>query len=195
MVATRPVGFLIATSIDWMVVRASENIGKFIGWYRSDIISIPLAEIRPADLHDLRDRMALIRSDAHSAGDSERGTHPAAAALVNASLLTCRLAARRRGSTTGGFSTASPGYGVETAWRDLPGEPGPYVHVRQPAIIMIDAQCFWKPRSRWPCCRYPASMKSCLGLPTSILRPRQRSEWNNTAGSVIGRSIHRGEKA
>ena len=125
LVATRPVGFLIATSIDWMVVRASENIGKFIGWYRSDIISIPLAEIRPADLHDLRDRMALIRSDAHSAGDSERGTHPAAAALVNASLLTCPLAARRaEGRRPAGSQRHLPGMGSRPPGAICPGNLG-----------------------------------------------------------------------
>lgn len=60
--AIQPIGFLLAVTTDWIVARASENVGDFIGKDSSLMIGRPLAEFFPARvLHDLRNRVALLR--------------------------------------------------------------------------------------------------------------------------------------
>lgn len=60
--AIQPIGFLIAVTADWIVARASDNVPAFIGRNAEDLIGYPLAEFLPAAaLHDLRNRVALLR--------------------------------------------------------------------------------------------------------------------------------------
>lgn len=58
----QPIGFLLAASNDWIIVRASTNVADFIGHDHAGLIGRPLAEIFPAALlHDLRNRMTTLR--------------------------------------------------------------------------------------------------------------------------------------
>jgi light-regulated signal transduction histidine kinase (bacteriophytochrome) len=60
--AIQPIGFLLAVSSDWIVARASANVADFIGKSPSDLIGFPLAQaLQPAALHDLRNRVAMLR--------------------------------------------------------------------------------------------------------------------------------------
>lgn len=60
--AIQPVGFLIALTADWMIVRASANLARFLGQTPAEVIGKPLAEIFPsAAVHELRNRTALLR--------------------------------------------------------------------------------------------------------------------------------------
>ncbi|SOB87224.1 Bacteriophytochrome (light-regulated signal transduction histidine kinase) [Sphingomonas guangdongensis] len=60
--AIQPIGFLLALSADWLVARASANLGEFLGRAPVDVIGRPLADCFPAKaVHDLRNRMALLR--------------------------------------------------------------------------------------------------------------------------------------
>lgn len=40
------IGFLIAVSIDWIIVRPSTNVGDFIGHGHAELIGRPMAESR-----------------------------------------------------------------------------------------------------------------------------------------------------
>ena len=60
--AIQPVGFLIALTADWLVARASANIGQFIGREPGDLFGLPLEKIfSPKAVHDLRNRSAMLR--------------------------------------------------------------------------------------------------------------------------------------
>ena len=60
--AIQPVGFLIALTADWLVARASANIGQFIGREPSDLFGLPLDKVfSPKAVHDLRNRSAILR--------------------------------------------------------------------------------------------------------------------------------------
>ena len=60
--AIQPIGFLIAVSTDWIVARASENVQQFFGVPVVALIGSPLsAFLRASALHDLRNRVALLR--------------------------------------------------------------------------------------------------------------------------------------
>ncbi len=59
--AIQPVGFLIAVSTDWIVARASANVGLFLGFEPSSMIGNLLADFLPPKLvHDLRNRVAYL---------------------------------------------------------------------------------------------------------------------------------------
>jgi light-regulated signal transduction histidine kinase (bacteriophytochrome)/CheY-like chemotaxis protein len=61
--AIQPVGFLIVVSTDWIVARASANVGHFLGFEAESLIGSPLADFVPARLiHDLRNRLALLNN-------------------------------------------------------------------------------------------------------------------------------------
>ncbi|PVM85841.1 HWE histidine kinase domain-containing protein [Caulobacter endophyticus] len=60
--AIQPIGFLIALTADWLVARASANIGDFIGFQPADLFGKPLFELfLPKAIHDLRNRSTLLR--------------------------------------------------------------------------------------------------------------------------------------
>src|SRR5687768_2203902 len=60
--AIQPVGFLIALTADWLVARASANIGQFIGREPADLFGLPLDKVfSPKAVHDLRNRSAMLR--------------------------------------------------------------------------------------------------------------------------------------
>lgn len=60
--AIQPIGFLIALSSDWMIARASANVGEFLGEDSESLLGRPLSEIFPAEtIHALRNRVAMLR--------------------------------------------------------------------------------------------------------------------------------------
>lgn len=60
--AIQPVGFLLALTADWMVARASANLGDYIGQTPADVIGRPVTDVLLASaIHDLRNRTALLR--------------------------------------------------------------------------------------------------------------------------------------
>lgn len=60
--AIQPIGFLIALTADWLVARASANIGDFIGFQPAELFGKPLFELfLPKAVHDLRNRSTLLR--------------------------------------------------------------------------------------------------------------------------------------
>ena len=61
--AIQPVGFLIVVSTDWIVARASKNVGTFLGVEARSLIGNPLSDFVPPKLvHDLRNRVAFLTS-------------------------------------------------------------------------------------------------------------------------------------
>ncbi|MBB6125201.1 HWE histidine kinase domain-containing protein [Sphingobium subterraneum] len=63
--AIQPVGFLLALSADWVIARASVNVGTYLGLEPADLVGNPLSDfVDPDLLHDLRNRVAyLVGSD------------------------------------------------------------------------------------------------------------------------------------
>jgi len=60
--AIQPIGFLLALSSDWMIVRASRNISQFFDAQADDLIGRPLIELlTQAAIHGLRNRVAMLR--------------------------------------------------------------------------------------------------------------------------------------
>ena len=60
--AIQPIGFLLALTSDWIVARASANVGTFMGHAPEALIGRPLAEMLPPKaVHDLRNRTAMLR--------------------------------------------------------------------------------------------------------------------------------------
>ncbi|MCJ8056576.1 GAF domain-containing protein [Shinella curvata] len=60
--AIQPIGFLIALTLDWIVARASANIGEFLPGADGDLIGRPISEIFLAEtIHSLRNRLAALR--------------------------------------------------------------------------------------------------------------------------------------
>ena len=60
--AIQPTGFLLALTADWMVARASANLGDYLGLEPADVIGKPVADILlPGAIHELRNRTALLR--------------------------------------------------------------------------------------------------------------------------------------
>ncbi len=56
--AIQPIGFLLSVNADWIVARASENVGTHLGVPHDRIIGRPVADYLPADiLHDIRGRL------------------------------------------------------------------------------------------------------------------------------------------
>ena len=59
----QPGGFLLELSPDWLILRASENVHRFLGEYHSRLIGEPLSAFTMAQpLHDLRNALARQRS-------------------------------------------------------------------------------------------------------------------------------------
>ena len=57
----QPAGFLIELSLDWIVLRASENVDRFIGESHVTLIDEPLGRFVQAQaLHDLRNQFARL---------------------------------------------------------------------------------------------------------------------------------------
>ncbi len=60
--AIQPIGFLLALTTDWMVARASANIGDFFDLDQAELIGKPATSILTGDsIHALRNRLALLR--------------------------------------------------------------------------------------------------------------------------------------
>jgi light-regulated signal transduction histidine kinase (bacteriophytochrome)/CheY-like chemotaxis protein len=60
--AIQHIGFLLAVTTDWIVSRASENATGFFGREARSMLGCPLADfLLPKALHDLRNRVALLR--------------------------------------------------------------------------------------------------------------------------------------
>ena len=60
--AIQPVGFLLALTLDWIVARASANVGDFLPEADVELIGRPLNEVfLPETIHSLRNRLATIR--------------------------------------------------------------------------------------------------------------------------------------
>lgn len=58
----QPIGFLLALTSDWLVSRASANIGQFLDVDPQAIIGRPMTEVFVGDaIHALRNRLALLR--------------------------------------------------------------------------------------------------------------------------------------
>ena len=58
----QPFGFLIAVEADWVVCRASANVGDFIGISAEDLLGRGLSEIlTEKSLHAMRNRITLLR--------------------------------------------------------------------------------------------------------------------------------------
>ena len=58
----QPIGFLIAMTADWLIARASANIGDFIGVTPEAMFGKPLDKVfSPKAVHDLRNRAAILR--------------------------------------------------------------------------------------------------------------------------------------
>jgi light-regulated signal transduction histidine kinase (bacteriophytochrome) len=57
----QPAGFLIQLSLDWIVLRASENVGDFLGESHVTLIEEPLSRFAQAQaLHDLRNHFSRL---------------------------------------------------------------------------------------------------------------------------------------
>ncbi|PKA41394.1 hypothetical protein CWR43_21440 [Rhizobium sullae] len=60
--AIQPFGFLLAASPDWRIVRASANLGEFLGVDCEDILGQPLSGIiMSKTLHTIRNRLTVLR--------------------------------------------------------------------------------------------------------------------------------------
>ena len=60
----QPIGFHLRLSSDWLVTAVSANIGDFLSAGSSDCLGRPVTELLSEDaIHDIRNRMALLRSD------------------------------------------------------------------------------------------------------------------------------------
>lgn len=60
--AIQPHGFLIGLSDDWLVTRASVNVGEFLGGGAGELIGTAATDILSVDaVHALRNRLALLR--------------------------------------------------------------------------------------------------------------------------------------
>lgn len=61
-IGIQPAGFVLELSLDWIVLRASENVHKFLGEYHVRMAGEPLASFTLAQpLHDLRNSLARQR--------------------------------------------------------------------------------------------------------------------------------------
>ncbi|MDY6922685.1 MAG: HWE histidine kinase domain-containing protein [Pseudomonadota bacterium] len=60
--AIQPIGFLLALTSDWLIARASANVGAFIGQEPEDLFGRPLDSVFSHKVaHDLRNRAAMLR--------------------------------------------------------------------------------------------------------------------------------------
>src|SRR6186713_3536050 len=57
----QPIGFLLSVSTDWHVLRASANVGQFLGVGPDELLGIPVNNVLSADLlHDIRGRLQTV---------------------------------------------------------------------------------------------------------------------------------------
>ncbi|WP_265570307.1 HWE histidine kinase domain-containing protein [Sphingomicrobium nitratireducens] len=62
--AIQPIGFLMALSSDWMVMRASTNVSQYLPTTAEDMIGHPASDFITGEaIHALRNRLALLRGD------------------------------------------------------------------------------------------------------------------------------------
>src|SRR5690606_12114337 len=60
--AIQPFGFLVAVTSDWVVARASQNLGDFVGVDAESALGQPLTAIFEVDaLHAIRNRITMLR--------------------------------------------------------------------------------------------------------------------------------------
>lgn len=60
--AVQPVGFLIATSFDWLISRVSANTTDFLGRSIQTLLGAPLGDIFLKDaVHAIRNRLTMVR--------------------------------------------------------------------------------------------------------------------------------------
>ena len=63
MAAIQPLGFLLVVTREWLVERASANIGDYLGATPQSAIGRPLLDLLgPDTVHSLRNQLALLRS-------------------------------------------------------------------------------------------------------------------------------------
>ena len=61
----QPIGFHLSLSSDWSVAAVSANIGEFLDCSAEAALGLPITSLLSNDnIHDIRNRMALLRSDA-----------------------------------------------------------------------------------------------------------------------------------
>ena len=60
----QPIGFHLGLSREWLVTAVSANLAEFLGTTAYDALGQPITVLIPNDaIHDIRNRMALLRSD------------------------------------------------------------------------------------------------------------------------------------
>lgn len=60
----QPIGFHLGLSGEWLVTAVSANLGEFLGTSTEAALGQPITTLLPNDaIHDIRNRMALLRSD------------------------------------------------------------------------------------------------------------------------------------
>lgn len=60
----QPIGFHLSLSGEWLVTAVSANIGAFVGHEAETVLGQPITSLFSNDtIHDIRNRMALLRSD------------------------------------------------------------------------------------------------------------------------------------
>lgn len=60
----QPIGFHLGLSGDWLVTAVSANIGEFLDTSAETVLGQPVTTLFSSDtIHDIRNRMALLRSD------------------------------------------------------------------------------------------------------------------------------------
>lgn len=106
--AIQPIGFLLALTLDWIVARASTNVGEFLGEMDESLIGRPLDEIfLPEAIHSLRNRLTTLRGPnavdkvfdlklSDRAGPFDVGIHLSCGQIV----IEAQPAAGRHGDTT-----------------------------------------------------------------------------------------------
>jgi light-regulated signal transduction histidine kinase (bacteriophytochrome) len=61
----QPIGFHVGLSDDWIVTAVSTNIGEFLACSATDLLGQPITALfSEGAIHDMRNRMALLRGDA-----------------------------------------------------------------------------------------------------------------------------------
>ena len=60
--AIQPIGFLIATSLDWIISRVSANAPEFLGVSIQDLLGAPISHVFVTDtVHAIRNQVAMLR--------------------------------------------------------------------------------------------------------------------------------------
>jgi light-regulated signal transduction histidine kinase (bacteriophytochrome) len=62
--AIQPIGFLVQLSPEWLVIRASANLEKFLGIAPEAALGLPITDLFSGEaVHALRNRLSLLRGD------------------------------------------------------------------------------------------------------------------------------------